>query len=59
MKILAAVMDLVFVKPFRTVGFGNVVEQFKITKIKKFLVYDPSIVTGWDIQKKMKAWLEE
>ena len=42
MKILAAIMDVVFVKPIRTVGFGSVVEQFKITKIKKFLVYDPN-----------------
>jgi len=32
-KILAAVMDVVFVRPW--------FKEFKITKIKKFLVYDP------------------
>ena len=41
MKILAAIMDVVFVRPW--------FKEFKITKIKKFLVYDPSKVTGWDI----------
>ncbi len=52
MKILAAVIDVVFVKPIRTVGFGSVVEQFKITRIKRCLVYNPTKVTGWDIEKK-------
>ena len=33
MKILAAVMDVVFVKPW--------FKEFRITKIKRFLVYDP------------------
>ena len=51
MKILAAVMDVVHVKKYR---YGYI-----ISKVKKYLVYDPSKVTGWDIEKKMKAWLEE
>ena len=44
MKIIAAIMDVVHVKRW----FG----EFKITKIKKYLVYDPSKVTGWDIEKR-------
>lgn len=48
MKILAAVMDVVHVKTDRKI------KQYYITKIKKYLVYDPSVVTGWDIQKKVK-----
>ena len=46
MKIIAAIMDVVFVKPW----FG----EFKITRIKKFFVYDPSKVTGWDIEKRRR-----
>ena len=44
MKILAAVMDVVFVKPW--------FREFKITRIKKFFVYDPSKVSGWELEKK-------
>lgn len=48
MKILAAVMDVVHVKYWwRTKGY-------RISKVKKFLVYDPSKVTGWDIEKKVR-----
>ena len=35
-KVIAAIMDVVFVKPFR--------KQFIITKIKRCLVYDPNKV---------------
>ena len=41
MKIIAAIMDVVHVKRW----FG----EFKITKIKKYLVYDPRKVTCRDI----------
>ena len=37
MKIIAAIMDIVFVKPWH--------KEFKITKIKKCLVYNPKHVT--------------
>ena len=49
MKILAAIMDVVHVKPHRTSMFGNVYEQFVITKIKKFFVYDPRMVVVREI----------
>ena len=49
MKIIAAIMDVVHVKPHRTSMFGNVYEQFVITRIKKYLVYDPRKVTCRDI----------
>ena len=45
MKIIAAIMDVVFVKPW--------FREFKITTIKKFLVYDPSKVSGWDIERRI------
>jgi hypothetical protein len=45
MKILAAITDVVFVKKYR---YGYI-----ITKIKKYLVYDPK-VTRWDFGKKVK-----
>ena len=51
MKILAAIMDVVHVKKYR---YGYI-----ISKIKKYLVYDPSKVTPCHYEKKMKAWLEE
>ena len=41
MKILAAVMDVVFVKQLITRGFNNSFEQYRITKTKRYLVYDP------------------
>jgi len=43
-KLIAAEMDVVFVKPHRTAMFGHVCEQFIITKIKRCLVYDPNKV---------------
>ena len=46
MKIIAAIMDVVFVKPW----FG----EFKITRIKKYLIYDPRKVTGWDIERRKR-----
>ena len=44
MKILAAIMDVVHVKRW--------FREFKITKIKRCLVYDPSKVSGWDLERK-------
>ncbi len=52
-------MDVVHVRKLITRGFNKDFEQHRITKIKKFLVYDPSRVTGWDIEKKVKAGLEK
>ena len=46
MKIIAAIMNISFVRKFH--------KEYIITKVKKFLVYDPSKVTGWDIEKKVK-----
>ena len=43
-KVIAAVMDISFVKPFSKAGFDRVCEQFIITKIKRCLVYDPNKV---------------
>lgn len=48
MKIIAAIMDISFVKE------DGKRKQHLITKVKKFLVYDPSKVNGWDIEKKVK-----
>ena len=45
MKIIAAIMDVVHVKK------NDKIKQFFINKVKKYLVYDPSKVTGWDIEK--------
>ena len=46
MKILAAIMDVVHVKK------NDKIKQFFINKVKRYLVYDPSKVTGWDIERK-------
>ena len=55
-KVTAAIMDVVFVKPFRTAMFGHVCEQFIITKIKRCLVYDPNkVVPLMPTCKKKKA----
>ena len=43
MKILAAVMDVVHVKTDKKI------KQYYITKIKKYLVYDPSKVAPREI----------
>ena len=51
-KVIAAIMDISFVKFVRTVGFDSVVEQFAISKVKKFLVYDPKIVSPLDKKTK-------
>ena len=48
MKILAAIMDISFVK------WSGSHRQHVIRKVKKFLVYDPRKVTGWDIEKRCK-----
>ena len=47
MKILAAVMDVVHVKKYR---YGYI-----ISKVKKYLVYDPSKVSGWELQKRQEV----
>ena len=55
-KVIAAITDVVFVKPFRTAMFGHVCEQFIITKIKRCLVYDPNkVVPLMPTCKKKKA----
>ena len=53
-KVTAAIMDVVFVKPFRTAMFGHVCEQFIITKIKRCLVYDPNKVVPIPLKHKSK-----
>ena len=49
MKILAAVMDVVHVRKLITRGFDNSFEQYRITKIKKCLIYDPRKVAPREI----------
>ncbi len=44
MKIVAAIMDISFVKKFHG--------QYRISKVKKCLVYDPRIVTSRHVEKK-------
>ena len=44
MKIIAAIMDISFVKKYR---YGYI-----ISKVKKFLVYDPSKVAPRDVEVK-------
>ena len=46
MKIIAAIMDVVHVKRW--------FKEYEITRIKRCLVYDPSKVSGWDIEKRME-----
>ena len=46
MKIIAAIMDVVHVKK------NDKIKQFFINKVKKYLVYDPSKVSGWDIERR-------
>jgi len=53
-KVTAAEMDVVFVKPHRTSMYGNVLEQFIITKIKRCLVYDPNKIVPMKHQSKEK-----
>ena len=48
MKIIAAIMDVVHVKK------DGKRKQFFITKIIRCLVYDPSKVPGWDIEKRRR-----
>ena len=43
-KVVAAIMDISFVKKFH--------DQYIISKVKKCLVYDPSKVSGWDLERK-------
>ena len=50
MKIIAAIGYISFVKKFH--------KEYIIARVKKFLVYDPSMVTGWDIEKKVKDGTE-
>lgn len=45
MKIIAAIMDISFVKK------DGKIKQFFISKVRRFLVYDPSKVSGWDLRK--------
>ena len=47
MKIIAAIMDISFVKKYR---YGHI-----ISKVKKYLVYNPSKVSGWELQKRQEA----
>ena len=47
MKIIAAIMDVVHVKRWFS--------EYRITKIKKCLVYNPSKVSGWDLQKRQEV----
>ncbi len=46
MKIIAAIMDVTTLRFFR--------HGYIARRTKRYLVYDPSKVTGWDIERKAK-----
>ena len=53
MKIIAAIMDVVFLRlSWNPDQRWDSYRQPVVTKIKRFLVYDPSKVSGWDIERR-------